>query len=77
MPDTITVGLLSLLGTLVGTLGGILTANKLTNFRIEQLEKKVEKHNSVIERTAVLERDSKTAFRLLDDLKKEMHEQNG
>ena len=49
------VGSLSLIGTLIGTLGGILVSNKLTNFRIEQLEKKVEKHNTLIERTYILE----------------------
>ena len=51
----IVVGFLSLIGTLIGTLGGILVSNKLTNFRIEQLEKKVEKHNTLIERTYILE----------------------
>ena len=51
----IVVGSLSLIGTLIGTLGGILVSNKLTNFRIEQLEKKVEKHNTLIERTYILE----------------------
>lgn len=51
MTDAIIMGILSLIGTLVGTLGGILVSNKLTNYRIEQLEKKVEKHNGVIERT--------------------------
>ena len=57
MNDTIFVALLSLIGTLGGTFGGILTANKLTNYRIEQLEKKVEKHNKVVERVYVLERN--------------------
>lgn len=55
MTDVVVVGILSLIGTLIGTLGGILAANKLTNYRIEQLEKKVEKHNSVIERVYKLE----------------------
>lgn len=49
------VAILSLCGTLIGSIAGILTANKLTNYRIEQLEKKVEKHNSVVERTFRLE----------------------
>ena len=48
MSEVVIVAILSLLGTLMGSLAGILTANKLTNYRIEQLEKKVEKHNSVI-----------------------------
>lgn len=55
MTETIIVAILSLVGTLVGSFGGIITANKLTNYRIEQLEKKVEKHNSVIERVFALE----------------------
>lgn len=46
---------MSLVGTLAGTFGGILVSNKLTNYRIEQLEKKVEKHNQVVERTFKLE----------------------
>ena len=55
MNEAIIVAILSLIGTLGGTFGGILTANKLTNYRIEQLEKKVEKHNNVIERVYNLE----------------------
>lgn len=47
---------LSLLGTLGGSLSGILTANKLTNYRIQELEKRVEKHNQVIERVYNLEK---------------------
>lgn len=54
----ITVSLLALLGTMIGTFGGILTANKLTNYRIEQLELKVEKHNKVIDRVYKLEQAS-------------------
>lgn len=56
MSETIIVALLSLLGTLIGSVCGILAANKLTNYRIEQLEKKVEKHNNVIERVFELEK---------------------
>lgn len=50
MPNELIIALLSLVGTLLGTFGGILAANKLTNYRIEQLEKKVEKHNNLVER---------------------------
>lgn len=56
MSEVIIVAILSLVGTLIGSLGGILTASKLTNYRIEQLEKKVEKHNNVIERVYNLEK---------------------
>ena len=57
MSETIIVALLSLAGTLMGSLFGILAANKLVVYRIEQLEKKVEKHNNVLERVYVLEKD--------------------
>ena len=57
MSETIIVALLSLAGTLIGSLFGILAANKLVVYRIEQLEKKVEKHNNVLERVYVLEKD--------------------
>ena len=56
MSETILVSIISLVGTLGGSLGGILVSNNLTNYRIEQLEKKVEKHNKVIDRVYELEK---------------------
>lgn len=50
MSDIVIVSIISLFGTLAGTLGGILATSKLTNYRIEQLEKKVDKHNNLVER---------------------------
>lgn len=50
MSDTVIVGLLTLVGTLFGTFGGIITASKLTTYRIERLEEKVDRHNGMIER---------------------------
>lgn len=55
MTETIIIALLSFAGTIVGSLLGILAANKLTNYRLEQLEKKVEKHNNLVERMYNLE----------------------
>lgn len=55
MDSTIIVALLSLLGTLIGSLGGIIASNKLVIYRIQELEKKMNKHNEVIERVYKLE----------------------
>lgn len=55
MNDVVIVALISLVGTIIGSFGGILTSNKLTGYRIEQLEIKVEKHNNIIERVFKLE----------------------
>ena len=75
MSETIIVAVVSLFGTLGGSMLGILAANKLTNYRIEQLEKKVEKHNNVIERVyklekheAVIDEEIKVANHRIDDL---------
>jgi len=55
MPTDIMVALISLAGSGVGAFVGIIASAKLTNYRLEQLEKKVDKHNTVIERTFKLE----------------------
>ena len=75
MSDTIIVAVLGLLGSLVGTLGGIAINSKLSNYRIEQLEKKVDKHNNLIERMfkaeeaiTVLDEKIKVANHRIDDL---------
>ena len=64
----VVVGLLSVLGTLIGSVTGILAANRLTNFRISQLEKKVEKHNHLVERVAIVENSVKSAHHRIDDI---------
>ena len=69
MNDTVIVGILALIGTLAGTFGGILTANKLTTYRIERLEEKVNKHNNLIERTFRLEGRMNEAEHDIKDLK--------
>ena len=55
MNETIIVALLGFAGTLVGSLFGVLTAQKLTQYRLSQLEDKVNRHNNLVERTYVLE----------------------
>jgi hypothetical protein len=55
MTEQIIISLIAFLGTMIGTFAGIVTSSKLTNYRIEQLEKKVDKHNGFAERMPVLE----------------------
>ena len=81
MPAEVITAALSLVGPLVGTLGGIALSSNLTNYRIEQLEKKVEKHNNLITRTfkleqdfAVLDEKMKVANHRIDDLEDIAHE---
>ncbi len=51
----IIVAVLSLIGTLGGSLGGIVVSSKLTAYRIQQLEEKVAEHNNFARRMPVIE----------------------
>lgn len=66
MPSEIIVALLALLGTLVGSLGGIVVSSKLTNYRLEQLEKRVGEHNNFAMRIPALEEKIDERFNAYD-----------
>ena len=68
MSNEIIVALLALGGTLVGSFSGILVANKLVNYRLQQLEKKVDKHNCLVERMTLVEEKIKVANHRIEDL---------
>lgn len=68
MDNTVVVALISLLGTLIGSLGGIMVSSKLTNYRIEQLEKKVDKQNSAVAEIPVIKEQIKSLNRRLGDI---------
>ena len=74
MNPEVLVAICSLIGTLIGSLAGIMTANKLTIYRIEQLEEKVKKHNNLVERMIVVEQSTKSAHHRLDELIRESEE---
>ena len=74
MTEQIIISLIAFLGTALGTLGGILTSTKLTNYRLEQLEKKVDKHNGFAEKIPVMKTeisDLKTRVENLEEYHKE------
>lgn len=70
MSKEILVSLITLFGTALGTFGGILVSSKLTNYRLSQLEKKVDKHNNLIERMYKVETK-------IDDIKEDIKELKG
>ena len=76
MQTDVLVALLSIVGTIIGSGSGVLIANKLVNYRIEQLEKKLDKYASNVdeirERLAVVERDISTAYERIDELREDV-----
>lgn len=55
MSETIIIAILSLIGTFFGSLSGVITSAKLTNYRLKQLENKVERHNNFAEKIPLLD----------------------
>lgn len=77
MSEGIIVALIGLGGSAAGSLIGVLASSRLTQYRLEQLEKKVDKHNGVIERmfdleerASVLEERQRVANHRIDDLER-------
>ena len=68
MTEAVVVAAMSLLGTLLGSLAGVVTSSKLVNYRLEQLEGKVQAHNNLIERTFQLEAAQALQAQRLDRL---------
>ena len=66
MNSEILRAIVSFVGTVIGSFGGM----KLMSYRIEQLEKKVEKHNNFAARMPVLEEQMKVANHRIDDLER-------
>lgn len=55
MDSAVLVAIISFAGTLLGTAGGIIASGKLTEYRLAQLEKKVDAHSSATSRIPVIE----------------------
>ena len=69
----IIVALISLLGTLGGSLGGILVSSRMTNYRLKQLEDEVAEHNNFARHMPVIEEQIKVANHRIEDLEREVH----
>lgn len=72
MDSTVIVALISLVGTLIGSLGGIVVSGKLTAFRIQQLENRVAEHNNFARRMPVVEEQIKVINHRIQDLESEV-----
>ena len=72
MDSNIIVALIAFAGSALGTFGGILTSQKLTQYRIAQLEKKVDEHNNFATRLPVIEEQIKVANHRIEDLERKV-----
>lgn len=77
MDNSIIVAVVSGIFTLLGSFGGVMTTSRLTAYRLQKLEEKVDKHNQVIDRVyrleqhdAVLDEEIKAANHRIGDLER-------
>ena len=72
MSETVIIAIIGFLGTALGSILGVIASARLTNYRLEQLEKKVNLHNNVIERVYELEKDEAILAQRVEDLHSEV-----
>jgi tetrahydromethanopterin S-methyltransferase subunit G len=72
MNETVLIAIISSGAALMSSiLTGVITGSK-TIYRIDQLEKKVEKHNGLVERMVAVEQSCKSAHHRIDEIRKEV-----
>ena len=71
MDPEVIAAVLALVGTMIGSGGGILVSSKLTNYRLQQLENKVAEHNNYARRMPVVEEQIKVINHRINDLEHE------
>ncbi len=76
MDNEIIVALVAMAGTLIGSFGGIITSSKLTSYRLDKLEQKVDKHNSFAERLPLVEEKIKFLNEKIEDMERGCNNEN-
>lgn len=66
--ETNIIGVISVVSSFVATFGGIIVSSKLTTYRIEQLEKRIEKLADIAERVSLIEEKFKAVNLRIDAL---------
>ncbi len=74
MSQELTIALISSGSSMIVAGISILLNNRVLGYKVDELRKDVEKHNQLIERVAVLERDNKTAFNRIDENRDDIKE---
>ena len=74
MNPEITIALISSASSMIVAGVSILLNNRVLGYKVDELRKDVEKHNQLVERTAVVERDIKTAFNKIDENRADIKE---
>ncbi len=76
MSNDIIVALVAMTGTVIGSFGGIITSSKLTSYRLEKLEQKVDKHNSFVEKIPLVEEKIRVLNHRVGNIERSVNHEN-
>ena len=77
MNPEVAIAIISSGTSITVAVASIVANNRILGFKVDELRKDVEKHNQLVERVAVLERDNKTAFNKIDENREDIKEIRG
>lgn len=69
MSEAIVIALIGIVPSVIVAIVSVISNNAIVRVKIEELEKRINKHNQIIERTYTLERDLATYWSKYDELK--------
>ena len=76
MSNDVIVALVAMTGTVIGSFGGIITSSKLTSYRLEKLEQKVDKHNSFVEKIPLVEEKIRVLNHRVGNIERSVNHEN-
>ena len=70
LSEGVLIALLGLMGSAIGSFGGVLSSQKMVKYRLGKLEEKVDKHNNLVERMSAIEIRNKVCEHRIEDLER-------
>ena len=74
MKPEISIAIITSASTLIAALVSIIMNNRLLGYKFDELRKVVEKHNQVVEKVALLQQETSTQWKRIDELHHDVEE---
>lgn len=74
MDATITIALITSASSLLVAVISVVMNNRILGYKVDELKKQVEKHNQVVEKVALLQQETSTQGKSIDELRKDVED---
>lgn len=68
--EGIIIAIIGIVGSALGSFGGVVSSQKMVKYRLTKLEEKVDKHNNLVERMSAIEIRNKVCEHRIENLEK-------